>query len=157
MEDIVIRPSLKLIWAAYTAIALLVVASVALYSMGLYGNVHWGVSLVPALLLLWPLKRHIQSRFTRLILTGDKLCYENGVMARSKRLIQITKVQDVRVDQALTQRMLGIGNLSLETAGETSRLVMRNVDSPDRVAEDILRIAHANAEGSSGRSGPAHV
>src|SRR5512141_170734 len=99
MEDIVIRPSLKMIWMAYAVILLLVIASVVLYSMDLYGDVHWGVSLVPALLLLWPLKRHIQSRFTRLILTGDKLCYENGVMSRSKRLIQITKVQDVRVDQ----------------------------------------------------------
>jgi uncharacterized membrane protein YdbT with pleckstrin-like domain len=157
MEDIVIRPSLKLIWAAYAVIALLVVASLVLYSMDVYGAVHWGVALLPALLLLWPLKRHIQSRFTRLILSGDKLCYETGVLARSKRLIQITKVQDVRMDQTLTQRMLGIGNISLETAGETSRLVMRNVDSPDHAAETILRIAHANAEGSSGRSGPAHV
>ena len=157
MQDIVIRPSVKLIWSAYAAIFLLVVASVVLYSMDVYGAVHWGVALLPALLLLWPLKRHIQSRFTRLIISGDKLCYETGVLARAKRLIQITKVQDVRVDQTLTQRMLGIGNLSLETAGETSRLVMKNVDSPDRVAEDILRIAHANAEGSRGRSGQAHV
>jgi membrane protein YdbS with pleckstrin-like domain len=157
MEDIVIRPSLKMIWAGYTVIALLVIASVALYSMGFYGNVHWAVALWPAILLLWPLKRHIQRRFTRLILSGDKLCYETGMLSRSKRLIQITKVQDVRVDQTLQQRMLGMGNLSLETAGETSRLVMRNVDSPDHAAETILRIAHANAEGSGGRSGPAHV
>jgi len=157
MEDIVIRPSLKLVWAAYAAISLLVVASFVLYSMDVYGAVHWGVALLPALLLLWPLKRHIQSRFTRLVLSGDKLCYETGVLARSKRLIQITKVQDVRTDQTLTQRMLVMGNLSLETAGETSRLVMKNVDSPDRVAEDILHIAHANAEGASGRSGSAHI
>jgi membrane protein YdbS with pleckstrin-like domain len=157
MEDIVIKPSLKLIWVAYAAIFLLVVISLVLYAKDVYGTAPWGVALWPALLLLWPLKRHIQSRFPRLILSGDKLCYETGMLARSKRLIQITKVQDVRVDQTLAQRMLGMGNLSLETAGETSRLVMRNVDSPDRVAEDILRIAHANAEGSSGRSGPAHV
>jgi membrane protein YdbS with pleckstrin-like domain len=157
MEDIVLRPSLKLIWTAYAAIAVLVVSSVVLYSMDMYGTAPLGVALLPALLLLWPLKRHIQSRFTRLTLSGDKLCYENGVMARSKRLIQITKVQDVRVDQTLSQRMLDIGNLSLETAGETSRLVMVNVDSPDHAAEEILRIAHANAEGSSGRSGQAHV
>jgi uncharacterized membrane protein YdbT with pleckstrin-like domain len=142
---------------AYAAIFLLVVASAVLYSRDVYGAVHWGVSLWPAVLLLWPLKRHMQSRFTRLILTGDKLCYETGMLSRSKRLIQITKVQDVRVDQTLTQRMLGMGNLSLETAGETSRLVMRNVDSPDHVAESILHIAHANAEASGGRSGPAHV
>ena len=157
MEDIVIKPSLKLIWVAYAAIFLLVVISLVLYAKDVYGTAPWGVALWPAILLLWPLKRHIQTRFTRLILSGDKLCYETGMLARSKRLIQITKVQDVRVDQTLAQRMLGMGNLSLETAGETSRLVMRNVDSPDRVAEDILRIAHANAEGSSGLSGPAHV
>ena len=157
MEDIVLRPSLKLIWVAYAAIFLLVIASAVLYSKDVYGVVPWGVALLPALLLFWPLKRHIQSRFTRLRISGDKLCYETGVLARAKRLIQITKVQDVRVDQTLSQRMLGMGNLSLETAGETSRLVMKNVDSPDRVAEDILRIAHTNAEASRGRSGQAHV
>ena len=58
--------------------------------------------------------------------------------SRSTRNIQLSKIQDVRVDQSLTHRMLGIGNLSIETAGEASRLALRNVDSPQQLADEIM-------------------
>ena len=147
MDDIVIRPSLKLIQAAYAVVLVLLAASVALYyTTGIFGQAPPIVAFVPALLLLWPLNRHIRRQFTRMTISGDKLRYETGMLSRHTRIIQITKVQDVRFDQTLGQRMWGVGNISLETAGETSQLVMRNVDSPDHVAEDILRFAHAGAK-----------
>jgi len=40
------------------------------------------------------------------------------------------------------QRMFGIGNLSIETAGEASRLTIRNVDRPQEVADEILAASH---------------
>jgi uncharacterized membrane protein YdbT with pleckstrin-like domain len=48
----------------------------------------------------------------------------------------------VRLDQTVTQRLLRLGDISIETAGETSLLTMRNVDHPDAVTEEILRAAH---------------
>ncbi len=83
-------------------------------------------------------------------ISGDKLRYETGILSRSKRNIQLTKVQDVRVDQTLGQRMLHTGNLSVETAGETSLLTVRNVDDPDLLAEELSRAAHG--EGVEGKS-----
>jgi uncharacterized membrane protein YdbT with pleckstrin-like domain len=59
-------------------------------------------------------------------------------------------VQDVRVDQSATQRMFGIGNLSIETAGEASRLTIRNIDQPQSVADQVLAASH-------GVTGPGHV
>ena len=147
MDDIVIRPSLKFIRASYVAILVLLVISVALYyTTGIFGHAPPIVAFVPALLLLWPLKRHLQRQFTRMTISGDKLRYETGMFSRHTRNIQISKVQDVRFDQTVGQRMMRIGDLSLETAGETSLLVMKNVDSPDQVAEDILRFAHTGTK-----------
>jgi hypothetical protein len=34
--------------------------------------------------------------------------------------------------------MFGVGNLSLETSGETSRLVLDDVDNPQGTADEIM-------------------
>ncbi len=151
MEEIVIRPSMKLVRAGYTLVFGVIFVCVFVYAnIKAFENTTAWVLLVPALLLIWPLKYHILRRFTRMTLSGDKLRYETGILSRSKRNIQLTKVQDVRVDQSLAQRMLGTGNLSVETAGETSLLTMRNVDNPDLVAEELLRAVHG--DGLEGKS-----
>ena len=143
MEEIVIRPSMKLIWAGYTVVFLVIFVCVFVFTNNkAFESITAWVLLLPALLLIWPLKRHVQRRFTRMTLSGDKLRYETGILSRSKRNIQLTKVQDVRVDQTLFQRMLRTGNLSVETAGETSLLTIQNVDEPDRLAEELSRAAH---------------
>jgi uncharacterized membrane protein YdbT with pleckstrin-like domain len=58
-------------------------------------------------------------------------------MSKSMRLIQLPKVQDVRVLQSFGQRLFGVGDISIETAGENSRLVVENLDQPRQLAEQI--------------------
>ncbi len=141
--EAVIRPSMKLIRAGYTAVFVVLFVCVLVYanSSASQTTPAW-VAFLPALLFLWPLKYHLRNRFTQMVLSGDRLRYETGVLSRSKRNIQLSKVQDVRVEQNLAQRLLGIGNISVETAGETSLLTLRNVDNPDQVTEAILAAAH---------------
>jgi uncharacterized membrane protein YdbT with pleckstrin-like domain len=153
MEEIVIRPSMKLVRAGYTLVFAVIFVCVFVYTnVKAFENTTEWVLLLPALLLIWPMKCHFQRRFTRMTLSGDKLGYETGILSRSKRNIQLSKVQDVRVDQSLGQRMLHTGNLSVETAGGTSLLTMRNVDNPDLVAEELLRAVHG--DGLEGKSKP---
>jgi membrane protein YdbS with pleckstrin-like domain len=146
VSEIVIRPSMKLIRVAYTLVFAVVFVCVLVYAnSSAVDSVPAWVAFLPALLFLLPIQCHIRNRFTLMALAGDKLRYETGILSRSKRVIQLTKVQDVRVEQTLVQRMLRIGNLSVETAGETSLLTMRDVDEPDAVTEEILRAAHGDA------------
>jgi uncharacterized membrane protein YdbT with pleckstrin-like domain len=72
---------------------------------------------------------------------GDKLRYESGVLSKTTRTIQISKVQDVRADRTLGQRLMGVGDVSIETAGETSRLTLPNVDHPQAVVDAIVDLA----------------
>ncbi len=139
---LVVRPSMKLIRAGYTAAFLVLFLSVLAYtnSQDMQKLSGW-VLVIPSLLLLWPLRYDLRRRFTRLTLVDDKLRYETGIFTRSKRTIQVSKVQNVRVDQTLAQRLLRTGDVSVETAGETSHLTIRNVDFPDAVTDHILRAA----------------
>jgi uncharacterized membrane protein YdbT with pleckstrin-like domain len=104
---------------------------------------------VPALLLLWPIKRHLQRQAVKLTISGDKLRFETGMAAKSTRIIQLPKVQDVRVFQTVAQRMFGVGDLAIETAGENSRLMVENLDQPRQLAEQITDLSgHAPPLGS---------
>jgi len=52
--------------------------------------------------------------------------------------MELAKIQDVRVHQSMGQRLLNIGNIDIETAGERGTLIIRNIDRPQTVADFIL-------------------
>jgi uncharacterized membrane protein YdbT with pleckstrin-like domain len=142
MPDIVIHPTKKWISLGYTATFIVCLVAVFLHTNRLRdsGWPDWWL-LFAAALFLWPISRGIRRRFTKITIAGDRLRYELGIFSRSTRTIQISKVQDVQVDQTLFQRMFGIGNLSIETAGETSRLTIAGIDQPQLVADEIMDAA----------------
>jgi uncharacterized membrane protein YdbT with pleckstrin-like domain len=141
MADIVIRPSMKFIKAGYVCALLVVCAALIVhykYVVVQYPDQRYPyLPIVSLLVLLWPIKRHLQRQTVKLTLAGDKLRYETGLTSKSMRLIQLPKVQDVRVLQSFGQRMFGVGDISIETAGENSRLVVENLDRPRQLAEQI--------------------
>ena len=101
--------------------------------------------ILPALIWIWPAERALRRRVITTTITGDRLRYETGAISKSTRTIQLSKLQDVRVDQRLMQRIFNVGNLSLETAGEASRLTIQNVDKPQALADEILNRAQKGA------------
>jgi uncharacterized membrane protein YdbT with pleckstrin-like domain len=136
---LVVTPSTKLIKPFYALAALLVIVDYV-YNSDRTPRQDW-LLIFPAIIFLWALVRHLKLRFTRLSLRGDKLRYETGILSRSTRTMEVHKVQDVRVDQKLSQRLIGTGDISIETAGETSRLTMKSVDRPHGVADRLLEAA----------------
>lgn len=149
MQDTVIRPTMKFIKLGYASVLVLIVAGVVGASMLPQEDTQYRpwVMLLPVLFLIWPVRRHIRRQFTKATITGDKLRYEVGMLSKSTRNISLPKVQDARVDQSVTQRMFSVGDLSIETAGETSRLTLRNVDRPQEVADEILAASHHGTPG----------
>ncbi len=149
MPDIVIRPSMKFIKAGYLLTLLVIGAAVFVHYEYLADKypTPW-LPVISLLLLLWPLKRQFQRQTVKLTIAGEKLRYETGLISKSTRLIQLPKVQDVRTIQSMAQRLFNVGDISIETAGENSRLVVENLDNPQQLAEQITDLAgHAPASG----------
>ena len=135
----IVRPSTKLVLPFYV-LAVILALLVLIYNNNLVVRRDW-LFILPVLLLLWTAVRHARLSFTRLIVDAGKLRYESGMLSKSMRTMEIHKVQDVRVDQSFGQRILSTGDLSIETAGGTSRLTMKGIDQPQKVAEQILEAA----------------
>jgi membrane protein YdbS with pleckstrin-like domain len=99
--------------------------------------------LIAPLIFIWPGMKALRRQFITVTVSGERMRVETGAVSKSSRLIQLSKVQDVRVDQTMMQRMFGVGNISIETAGEASRLTLEDIDDPHGVASQLLDRAHS--------------
>lgn len=139
MDEIVIRPTIKWVRFAYTCWFLIGFVLIFVKNNYLPDQPLWPVWVVVGLLwILWPLRLQVRRRFTRLILEGDKLRYEVGVLSKTTRTLQVSKIQDVTVTQSLWQRLAGTGDVAIETAGESGPIVIRELDQPQAVADQIM-------------------
>ena len=142
MAEMLIRPTMKFIYLGYLLVTVIVVASVvAMERIQMPPQIPsawqpW-IPWLPVLLLLWPVKCHFRNRFTKMTILDDRLRYERGILAKTTRTILISRVQDVTVHQRIGQRIFGVGDLSIETAGEASRETIFNIDRPQEIADHI--------------------
>jgi uncharacterized membrane protein YdbT with pleckstrin-like domain len=118
------------------------VALIALIAVPAWGwyrppRIDW-LFLIPGVILIWAIAKHVATRHVKLTVGIDKLSLETGFMAKITRTVPIAQVQHVRVEQSMMQRMLGTGNLILESGGGLGRLVMESVDRPHQVTDEIL-------------------
>jgi len=146
MHPMQVRQSLKGVKIAYALVIVLAAAIAAYWYSAPESPVPaqvplWAPMLAPAVLLLLTMIRHLRRRTTSLDVQGDRLRYEAGLFSKTSRIMELSKVQDVRFDQTFGQRLINTGDLSLETAGESSRIVMPSIDRPKEVAEHILELA----------------
>ena len=146
MSEMIIRPTMKFIYIGYVAGVVIVVAFVvALERMEWSPDVplslhHW-IPWLPVLLLLWPAKCHLRQHFTKLTILDDMLRYERGILGRATRTILVSKVQDVTVHQRIGQRIFGVGDLSIETAGKSSWEAFVDFDRPQEIADHINELS----------------
>ncbi len=145
MSALTIQPTTKFLKAGAIAAAIVFLALDVLILTQWSAAVPSWTALLPAVVLLWPASRFLRWRLTKGTISADRLRYETGFASKSTRTIQLTKIQDVRVDQRLMQRLFNIGDLSIETAGETSRLTIHNVDDPQTLADELMSRAQHGA------------
>jgi uncharacterized membrane protein YdbT with pleckstrin-like domain len=144
MPAMQLRASTKFIKLGY-ALCLLLAVAIAVYlkSIGPSDDRLWWLMIVPAVLLILVLTRHMKQRLIKLEIHGDRVRYESGFFSKMTRTEEVVKLQDMQVHQSIGQRMMGIGDLSFETAGGSSRIVMRSIDRPQAAADHILELAKA--------------
>ena len=146
MSKIIIRPTMKFIYVGYAVVFLIVAAAVAAaisvpWPPWIPSPLQPWIPFLPALLLFWPLKCHLRNRLTMMTILDDKLRYETGFLGKTTRTILMSRVQDLTVHQRIGQRIFGVGDLSIETAGESSRLTIPEIDRPQEIADHINELA----------------
>ena len=139
MEDLIIRPSTKIVMASYVVASLVTIGGTVAAYILMPSSPYWWVGALPGIgYEIAIMVRHVQLMVEKLVLSGDHLRYELGFISKSSRTINLAKVQDVTVTQNIKQRLLGMGGIFVETSGGSSGIRFNNVDSPHKVADMIL-------------------
>ena len=83
----------------------------------------------------------IRSLLIRYQLSNERLIVEHGFIGRRTEEIDLYRVNDVGVEQNVLERIVGIGDVRIETTDATSPThQLLNVPDPDRV-KDLIRAA----------------
>jgi len=136
--DNTIRPSMKTVRAAYALAAIIYIAGLWLYYQ-YASDKPWWLAAIPLIVFLPPLKMHLKRRLVTLRFQNDHLILETGFFSRTRRTLDTAKVQDVTVRQSFGQRLLGVGDLMLESAGDAGIMGIPNLDRPHQIADAIIK------------------
>lgn len=99
-------------------------------------------ALVPMLLLLglslvWVLVRYAKWATNSFVITTDRLIHRHGALSKSGREIPLERLNDVSFHQTLFQRLLGSGDLLVESAGERGQQMFSGFPHPERTQNRI--------------------
>ncbi|MCS6804217.1 MAG: PH domain-containing protein [Acidobacteriota bacterium] len=139
---LVLRPSLIFVVCRYLIALMLIGAAGAAYWFAQQyrpGIVPWWSLLIVGVLLLLPaVYHHILRQREVYTLTNRKIELTYGLIAKLRRNIPLSKVQDVTVTQTVMERLLGIGDIVIDSAAQGGKIPLRNIPSPSRYADVIL-------------------
>ena len=145
-EDIVL--DLHPHWEYFLKQSLALLAAVALGVVALtrddYAAVQAATGVVVLAALLWFGLTYAKWVTTNFVVTTDRLIYRHGVLAKHGIEIPLERVNTVFFSQSILERMVGSGDLVIESAGEMGRQDFSNVRKPSAVQNEIHRQMEEN-------------
>ena len=126
----------------WTFVAIAIVVAATIVSSGTAVLIALGVAVLLWLFLAVP--PFVTWRFTHFVLTTDRLITRSGVFAKRSKEIPLERINDVAFNQSVLDRILGAGDLLIESAGERGQGRISNVRNPERVQLMIYEESEKN-------------
>jgi uncharacterized membrane protein YdbT with pleckstrin-like domain len=103
-----------------------------------------GIAVVALLAItaLWLIGRYLKWLTTNFVITSQRLIFRQGVIAKSGIEIPLERVNNVNFNQGVFERMLGAGDLLIESGGEDGQQRFTDIRHPDKVQN----LVHAQVE-----------
>ncbi len=74
-----------------------------------------------------------------LALTNRSVIRRRGVFVKEERAVPLNQVQDISISYGIVRRMLGHGDIRIETAGTTgTEIIMNNVHKPEEFRDHVF-------------------
>jgi len=131
-----IQPAFLPVAASYVwAAALTIFATIFIAFLG--GPLLW-VLIASVILFALPLSQHLKWSKTHYILSNAKIEIQEGVLEKNSSYLALWHVQNVTVSESLVERLLGIGNVLIDSAGVANKMILKKIRHPRRYANLIL-------------------
>ena len=126
----------------WTLVAIAVFIGATIVTEGTLVLVALGVAVL--IWLFFAVPPFVTWQFTHFVLTTDRLITRSGVFAKRSKEIPLERINDVAFSQGIVDRILGAGDLLIESAGERGQGRIGNVRNPERVQLMIFEESEKN-------------
>ena len=127
-------------WYLSGRVALVVVsmvATVASFVLGAPEAARIALALILLASLVWLLIRYAKYETTDFVLTTHRVVHRSGVLAKRGREIPLDHINDIGYRQTVFDRIIGAGDLVIESAGQRSEEVFPDLPHPGRIQNEI--------------------
>ncbi|HEX3977619.1 MAG TPA: PH domain-containing protein [Solirubrobacteraceae bacterium] len=144
--------SLALFYAKGLVAALLagIVAGVVTRIAADHVQVGWVIVAVVVVFLVLALIGQIRRIQTTYSITNQRLTIQTGILSRDVHQTRLERIQNVNSSQSLFERLLRIGTVEFDTAGEQQfDFAFRGVGDPSGIVRTVDRALHALRSGEA--------
>jgi uncharacterized membrane protein YdbT with pleckstrin-like domain len=113
-------------------------------------QIGWVIVAVAVVFLILIVVAWIRLIQTTYSITNRRLTIETGILSRELHQTRLERVQNVNATQSLIERMLRIGNVDFDTAGESEYdFAFRGVRTPREIVRTVDRALHELGHGAN--------
>jgi uncharacterized membrane protein YdbT with pleckstrin-like domain len=120
----------------------------------LHGDVHkwvfllWGIAGIAW--AAWLGVKYVQWNFTHFVVTDDRVIFRTGALAKRGVEIPMERINNINFHQGIWERIIGAGDLDIESAGKDGQSHFEDVWHPDGVQQELYRQMEVNAKKRAG-------
>ena len=94
--------------------------------------------------VIWLLIWYLKTKSKKLSVTNRDMLYEEGLLRKNRKELALDKVRTVEVDQDFVQRIFGVGEVRVFTAGDKPEIVVEGLPDPNRIRELVKQKQHGS-------------
>jgi uncharacterized membrane protein YdbT with pleckstrin-like domain len=117
--------------------------------------VGWIVVVLVVAWAIWLVLKYMSWARTYFVVTNQRVIYRTGVIARHGVEIPLDRINNINFRQRVFERLIGAGNLDIESAGEQGSTQFDFVRHPDGVQAEIYRQMDSREAQAAGREADA--
>jgi uncharacterized membrane protein YdbT with pleckstrin-like domain len=110
-----------------------------------------------ALIVVSAIPKIVAWATSHFVVTTDRVVHRSGWFAKRSMEIPLENISDVRFSQGVVERLIGAGDLVLESPGEFGQETFTNIRRPEVVQKAIYEMNEANLRRMQSPHSPASV
>jgi uncharacterized membrane protein YdbT with pleckstrin-like domain len=107
-----------------------------------------------AVFLAFPARAFLAWATSHFVVTSDRVIHRSGWLAKSSMEIPLERINDVKFRQSVLERMVGAGDLVIESGGEYGQNRFSDIRAPEEVQKLIYEKAEENQRRDAGAGAP---
>jgi uncharacterized membrane protein YdbT with pleckstrin-like domain len=137
-----LHPHWLYFFEAVFALIATIVLGVVVVAVDAPSAVKWLVLALIVLSAVWVVVRYVKWMTTNFVITSDRVIYRSGVVAKRGIEIPLERVNSVHFSQSIIERLVGAGDLLIESGAEGGQQRFTDIHDPDK----IQNLIHAQME-----------